>query len=77
MAKAKFKVGDKVKILPSATDIGIAESEVGKVAEIICIEGPNSIRIKTATKRYMDWYVDENGITPAIKIEQQLLLWEE
>ena len=30
----KFKIGDKVKILSSATDVGVEEEDVGKVGTI-------------------------------------------
>jgi len=31
----QFKVGDKVKILPSAVNGGVSEKDVGKIGEII------------------------------------------
>lgn len=71
--KTKFKVGDKVRILPSAMDINVVESEIGKIGEIIRIDGPEFIIVNTDSDRYGSWIVNNNDITLAIKRGQQLL----
>ena len=47
----KFKVGDKVKILPSATRVGVESEEVGKVGVI------KDIRVCTARGCVCLWNV--------------------
>ena len=71
----KFKTGDKVKILPSATIIGVLASEVGKVVKIRGIyNGVDGIMISDSRGfEYGCWCVNENDIVPAIKVGQQLL----
>lgn len=67
----KFKIGDKVKILPSATCIGVNESEVGTTQTIIRVVSSTTI-IVTDTGGGC-WHVDPSDITPVIKTGQQLL----
>lgn len=63
----KFKVGDKVKILPSATAIGVEETEVGKIVKIRTIYSSNYILIGDSRgRKYGCWSVDESNIAPAI-----------
>lgn len=76
-ATMNFKIGDKVKILPSAVDISVAESEVGKVGIIIEIISSSRIYVDTPTERFGFWVVNEWDITPVVVIGQQLLLWED
>lgn len=78
MAKAKFKVGDKVRILPEATLWNVPEAEVGKLGVIDCCYSPKRFRV------YMDelwvqynerekWEVHSSHIELAVKPGQQLL----
>jgi serine acetyltransferase len=73
--KTKFKIGDKVKILPSATTIGVRESEVGKVVNIRSIYNESDGIMITDSRgvEYGCWCVNDYDITPAIKVGQQLL----
>ncbi|KKN73116.1 hypothetical protein LCGC14_0404250 [marine sediment metagenome] len=70
--KTKFKVGDKVRILPSAIDINVAESEVGAMGKIITVRNQESICVDTVTKKYLFWVVRGRDIEPVIKVGQQL-----
>ena len=73
----KFKVGDKVRILPSAVDIGVDESEVGEVVKIKKIE-PDGLRISDSRGQGMIcWYVSESDVAHVMKIGEQLLLWDD
>ena len=69
----KFKVGDKVKILPSAAIIGVEKSEVGKVVKVRCVFGDDILINDSRGKMYGTWSVNSYDITPAIKVGQQLL----
>ena len=71
----KFKVGDKVKILPSATIIGVRESEVGKIVNIRSIyDESDGIMIHDSRgKEYGCWCVNDYDIIPFVEIGQQLL----
>lgn len=69
-----FKIGDKVKILPSAVALGVKESEVGTTQTILRIESLYDIIITDSDDG--EWWVDKENITLAIKVGQQLLLWE-
>ena len=72
----KFKIGDKVRILPSAATIGVLKSEVGKIVKItgISIFSTNDIMISDSRgDAYGCWCVNEYDIAPAIKVGQQLL----
>ena len=68
----KFKVGDKVKILPSAVNIGVDKSDVGKIGVIFEIESPESILIKTTYTENWFWCVDPEDIVLVVKVGQQL-----
>ena len=72
----KFKVGDKVRMLPSAVDIGVFKGEVGKTGTVtdnnflhryisVCMDEPYSKKIFT-------WAVRSTQITSVIKVGQQL-----
>ena len=80
MPKMKFKVGDRVKILPSATTVGVWASEVGKIGKITRISGlGDSLLIKMDKNEEREgytWSVKSYQITIAKEIGQQLLLWE-
>ena len=67
----KFKVGDKVKILPSAMGIGVSESEVGTIQTILWVVSLDTIVITDSGGSC--WHVDPKDIAPAIKVGQQLL----
>jgi len=76
----KFKKGDKVKILPSAVDIGVKESEVGRVVKVTNPLPSFSVGILISDSRgeeYGCWCVNDYDITPFIEIGQQLLLWDD
>ena len=73
MKTCKFKVGDKVRILPSAIDINVVESEIGKTGVIIEINSPNCIIVDTSSHTYGSWIVGSDDITSVIKKGQQLL----
>ena len=67
----KFKIGDKVKILPSAVVIGVSESEVGTIQTILQVESLDTIIITDSG--VCCWRVGPRDITSVIKIGQQLL----
>lgn len=70
----KFKVGDKVKILPSATIIGVRESEVGKTVEIKSMYSVNELMVSDSRGGgYGCWCVKDYDIAPIIVKGQQLL----
>jgi len=72
----KFKIGDKVRILPSAIDINVAEEEVGKVVEITEVyEGYSGYdyTVSAFSKRYGDWWMRERDIASALMVGQQLV----
>ena len=74
-ATTKFKIGDKVKILPSATIIGVWEGEVGKTVLIRSIYNESNGIMVTNSRggEYGCWCVNLYDIAPAIKVGQQLL----
>ena len=69
-----FKVGDKVKILPSATIIGVRKSEVGKTVLIrgIYNESDSIMVTDSRGEGYGYWSVNSYDIAPVIKVGQQL-----
>ena len=69
----KFKIGDKVKILPSATGVNVAKSEVGKIGVITEIYNRYNIYVDTDTRKFAPWVVYEHDIAHVIKKGQQLL----
>ena len=69
----KFKVGDKVRILPSAINICVNPSEVGVIATIKKIYSPIQIIIRTPTQKFGSWVVHEEHIESIIKPGQQLV----
>lgn len=75
---SKFKVGDRVKILPSAEIIGVSEREIGKTVKIFQIFNSDDIRINDSKgDDYGCWSVTQNDIVSAIEVGQQLLLWDD
>lgn len=77
-----FKVGDKVKILPSATDVMVAEDEVGKTGVITVYFSSKQInvfmdKVRKESGYRVDWSVDSSQIEPVLVVGQQLLLWGE
>lgn len=70
----KFKVGDKVKILPSAMNISVGAREIGKITKIKTINSPNDIMIYDSRgKEYGCWCVNDYNIALVIVKGQQLL----
>ena len=71
----KFKVGDKVKILPSAMIIGVSKREVGKVVNIrnIYNESDGILIADSRGGEYGCWCVNSYDIALAFVKGQQLL----
>ena len=76
----KFKVGDKVKILPSAVNGGVSEKAVGKIGELTvycCGGGYFEVmmcdRKNSGPNPHLSWAVFPHQMEPAIKVGQQLL----
>ena len=67
----KFKIRDKVKILPSAVDIGVSRSEVGTIQTVTYIMDSTTIVITDSSGG--EWWVEPDQIEQAIKVGQQLL----
>lgn len=79
----KFKVGDKVRILPSAVDVHVTQDEVGKTGAIISSdsEGEHVVVLMDKPRKKsgyrIDWCVDSSQIELALVPGQQLLLWND
>jgi len=72
--KTKFKIGQKVRILPSAEVIGVLKSEVGKIVEIRDMFGSGDIRISDSRgDGHACWSVGSEDIAPVIEVGQQFL----
>lgn len=76
--KTKFKVGQKVKLLPSIVNRGVLRSEIGKVGIITSISPYGIVNVKTDFKainrsRWPGWSLQTNDIAPVIKKGIQLL----
>ena len=71
----KFKIGDKVRILPSAVDGGVSKMAVGKIG-IITYCSPGSyfcVLMDYEREKGGTWAVYPCHMEPAIKVGQQLL----
>ena len=68
-----FKIGDKVKILPSATIIGVLESEVGKIVKVIGGYGSDILVSDSRGNEHGCWCVNDYDIIPFVEIGQQLV----
>ena len=79
MVKFKFKVGDKVRILPSALNVHVPEDEINKIGIIMGRDIHSKYnkvlmdKIRTRSGYRVDWLVSDSQIEPAIKVGQQLL----
>lgn len=74
----KFKIGDRVRVLPSAVYIGVREREIDKVVEVRRIINLDEIMIEDSRgSGYGCWCVRRCDIIPFIKKGQQLLLWDD
>lgn len=76
--KTKFKKGDKVRILESATDVMVDVEEVGKTGVITKYESYKGILVLMdkplkRVGRRVDWSVEGSMIEHVIKKGQQLL----
>ena len=70
----KFKIGDKVRILPSAMLTGVSETEIGKVVKITKMNFLDCIMISDSRgDTYGCWAVNYDDIAPVIVKGQQLL----
>ena len=76
MKKLKFKLGDEVRILPNCIDIGISKNEIGKIGTIVQYPYANIYRIHTKTSSKYGWHIADGMIEPAVRIGEQLVLWE-
>lgn len=71
----KFRVGDKVKILPSAIDGGVSEGAVGKIG-VITYHAPGDyfcVLMDYEGKDGLTWAVFPDQMEHVIKVGQQLL----
>lgn len=77
--KTKFKVGDKVRILPSAIDVEVPSEEVGKtgVVKNISKDGTDFLVLMDKPRREggtrLDWVVNLSQIEQVITPGQQLI----
>jgi len=75
---SKFKVGGKVKILPSAINDGVSSEAHNKTGKITAI-GCDACSVFMDDKQYNNgsygWAVSFCNIIPALEKGQQLLLW--
>jgi len=69
----KYKVGQKVIILPSALEINVAEGSIDKAAIITHYCYDDGYAIKEGQNC---WAVRGRDISPAIAVGQQLMLFE-
>ena len=69
----KFKVGDKVKLLPSVVSAGVMASEVGKIGIVTFVGRLGGVHVKTSRLNRLSWCLLEYNIAPAVKVGQQLL----
>ena len=75
----KFKVGDKVRILPSAVDGGVSEGAVGKIGKITrnCPGGYFDVIMDkdqdSGPNSHLPWAVYPDQMEPAVVKGQQLL----
>ena len=72
----KFKVGDKVRMLPSAVDIGVFKAEIGKTGTVTdnnFLHRYILVRMdEPYSKKIFTWSVRSAQITSVIKVGQQL-----
>ena len=71
----KFKIGDKVKILPSAVDGGVGERNVGKIGVITYHASGDyfCVLMDYDSRDGLTWAVYPNQMEHVIKVGQQLL----
>ena len=74
----KFKIGDKVRILPSAVDGGVSEYSVGKIGQIINYHKEYRyflVRMDSqeVVQPQQGWAIFPNQIEQIYRIGQQLL----
>jgi ribosomal protein L21E len=75
--KPKFKVGDKVRILPSATSIMVSKEDVGKTGVVTVYDSSKDIIVYMdkplrIVGYRVDWLVEDSMIELAVKVGQQL-----
>lgn len=73
MMKPKFKIGDKVRILPPATYEGISEAEVGTIQTILKILEPTIIVITDSNNPDGEWWINPCNMELTSEVGEQLV----
>lgn len=70
----KFKIGDKVRILPSAVNGGVSKKDVGKIGKIIDYRSGGYFNVLMCDDPSpFPWGVCSDQMEPVVRIGQQLL----
>jgi len=74
-----FKIGDRVRILPSAIYGGVSEWAIGEIGTITRYDSDVGYFcvLMDYVQKYGTWAVYPDQMEPAHKVGQQLLLWED
>lgn len=64
--RTKFKIGDKVRVLPSAVAINVKKSEVGTIQTILRVESLDTIIITDSGGGSWDVYPNDITLVPVI-----------
>ena len=73
----RYKIGQLVRILPEAEDIGVAGFEIGKIRKVVAITGDETLDIQAHEGRKYPWHVFSEHIEPYNEAGKQLLLWND
>lgn len=68
----KFKIGDRVKILPSVMNVGLPEDEVGKIVRVTGGYGLDIYISDSRGDKYGSWSVYDYDIVLVPEIWEQL-----
>ena len=73
--KPKFKVGDKVRILPSAFTDGVNKGDLGREAIVEENEPNDSMYIRMVPPNFTrkNWWVNGRNLKHVIRVGQQLM----
>ena len=67
----KFKVGDKVRVLPCAVSAGMREDEVGTLQIVVKILHPTTVLITDSVSGH--WWVGPDKIKLVSRVGEQLV----
>lgn len=73
----RYKIGQTVRVLPSAVGYGVYTDDVGMLSKVIKVTGEYTLDIESSSGFVYPWHVRTNHIEYVNQVGKQLLLWND